>query len=85
MSCHDRALQGFETALAQGGAITNASTGPKVRMATRRRRSRRIWVTLTAADILALPLFLVSLLSETAVRALVGCRFALGHLKVVVT
>lgn len=34
----------------------------------------------TAADILALTLLLVSLLTETTVRALVWCRFALGHL-----
>ena len=79
MSCHDLALQGFETEFAHGGAITNASTGT-----TARRPARRTMMT-TAADILALTLLLVSLLTETTVRALVWCRFALGHLKVGIT
>ena len=72
MSCHDLALQGFETALAHGGAITNASAG------SRAARKRMMMMT-TGTDILAL------LLTETAVRALVWRRFALGHLKVDVT
>ena len=78
MSCHDLELQGFETALTDGGAITKASTGRAARMAARTRRR------MTATDILALALLLVSLLTETAVRALVWCRFALGHLKGVI-
>ena len=79
MSCHDLALQGFETALAHGGAITNAPAGT---MMARRAARRRMW---RAADILGPLGMLVSLLTGTAVRALVWRRFALGHLKVAVT
>ena len=77
MSCHDLALQGFETALAHGGAITNASTESAHRRAARG--------TTTADAILAalmtLVLNVVPLLTETAEGASVCCRFARGHLE----
>ena len=82
MSCQDLALQGFETALAHGGAITNAPAGTMMARRATRARKRRVW---RAADILGPLGMLVSLLTGTAVRALVWRRFALGHLKVAVT